>query len=253
MITFDTSFIIIKGIHYYYLFSIHGMMLSENQLATKLETKSEVVPQTKNGLHGIHSDFTRVTLLPLPSYNITINALSGQTLMLRLTDPKNNYVSLHQQLDIWSSFTSYTTYTAELKATKMDQSNATPSSPLLPEAAIPNNDAATPSATLTAGSSPPPLLLRIADAERANFIQFFNEQNITLPSDRSWPGLVAHMANFIAEQGDAEVLCTTTYTLPNGYMDVFIELSTVGACLRGFQMLSQSRAFAFCTVDCLDY
>ncbi|KAG0133393.1 hypothetical protein HOY82DRAFT_538223 [Tuber indicum] len=135
----------------------------------------------------------------------------------------------------------------------MDQSNATPSRPLLPEAAIPNDDAATPSTSLTAGSSPPPLYLRIADAERANFIQFFNEQNITLPAHRSWPGLVAHMANFIADLGEAEVLCTTTYRLPNGYMDVFIELSTVGAWRRGFQMLSQSRAFAFCTVHCLDY
>ncbi|KAG0133378.1 hypothetical protein HOY82DRAFT_669077 [Tuber indicum] len=99
-------------------------------------------------------------------------------------------------------------------------------------------------------SSSHPLTLCIKGVNNSNFVDFFKEHNISLPADYPWPAFIAFVFNYIPQEAEAEVIHTTTDRLQNGGMDFSITLSNAAACYHVFHILSQSKAFRGCDIQC---
>ncbi|KAG0133390.1 hypothetical protein HOY82DRAFT_538220 [Tuber indicum] len=120
------------------------------------------------------------------------------------------------------------------------------------QAEMANTDGAT-SFTTSSGSSPLyPQTLCITDANIPIIAAFFMEQNITLPPDYTGAALITFMRNFIAYKVEADVLRTSARILHTGNAIITIKFSTPAACRHAFQILSQSKAFEGCKIQCLD-
>ncbi|KAG0642739.1 hypothetical protein HOY80DRAFT_1035689 [Tuber brumale] len=108
---------------------------------------------------------------------------------------------------------------------------------------------ASPAVTFHPSPPPRPSTLSVTGWRRENLIDFFQEQNIIFHVDYSWKTFIWLVAKYIVEDREAEIVHTGWEKLANADLVMSIELSTENACLRGFEILSQSRAFTGCNIQ----
>ncbi|KAG0133420.1 hypothetical protein HOY82DRAFT_604887 [Tuber indicum] len=117
---------------------------------------------------------------------------------------------------------------------------------------MPHSDSATSFTTSSGPSSPSQQTVRITGVAISNLMAFLVEHNITLPAEYTGAALITSMRNFIAYKVDANVLRTTARIPHNGKAIISIKLATTTACRHALEILSQSRAFDGCNIQCLE-
>ncbi|RPA96319.1 hypothetical protein L873DRAFT_1236322 [Choiromyces venosus 120613-1] len=84
---------------------------------------------------------------------------------------------------------------------------------------------------------------------RTHLLDFAKEHNIPFHPDYSWKTFIILMAKFIVNGRETEIIFTHWKKLIGGQTALFIKLSTMEACNRGFDILANSKAFLDCLIE----